>query len=738
MPSHPSLFTLAADAPSQVAPLTEHQVLVFLVQIILLVGVARFLGGVMKRLNQPPVVGEILAGVVLGPSLFGLLAARAHEWVFVDEPLVNSATFGLAWLGVIFLLIVMGYETDLAIIARFRRVALLVATGSLLAPMLTTGALGIFLSSEFAGFAEPPTWVFASFFALALSVSALPVVGKILSDLGFLRRNFGQVTLAAAMTKDAAGWLILALLSGIALEGVQLDRIAISFGGLAAFVVLAFTLGRWLLDRLFRMVLAKGSDIVAGFSIALLAALVGAAITQALKVEAILGAYLIGLTLSRVRHQLPQVRDRFEMITASFFAPIFFAISGLRVDLTVLADLETALWAVAAIALALMSNIGGTILFGRIAGVSIKESTALGAGLSALGVMGVVVAIVGLNIGIINDVAFTILVLAAVVTSLIAPVLLRWAVGRWEPQAEEAGRLERESLIDTAEILGTTRILFPTRGGINSIYAARLISSVFEDAEITLLAIEVPRQRGPRRWIRRSDGGASDPQPVVDALGDTPTRVVKRVGSDPASIITEESKLGYDMLVMGASRNDASSSLVANVVERVLRDTKIRTAIVQFPTSDSVPNSFPRNVLVPVTATRSSRAAEELGYSIAHVADGKAIALHVINRPDGEGVYLPGGGIDAAKRTAEEMLREARDFGKRLEVRVETHIRVAPNAEQEILDFANNHDVDLLILGTSSRPLTNRPFFGHRISYMAEHSSLPIVILALPDNLNSD
>ncbi|MGF1616525.1 MAG: cation:proton antiporter [Acidimicrobiia bacterium] len=738
MQAPPPLTILAVDAPSQFAPLTEHQVLVFLVQIVLLVGMARFLGGVMKRLNQPPVVGELLAGVVLGPSLFGVVASRAHAWVFIDQPIVNSATFGLAWLGVIFLLVVMGYETDLAIIARFRRVALAVAAGSLVAPMVATGALGLLLAGDFSGFAAPPAWVFASFFALALSVSALPVVGKILSDLGFLRRNFGQVTLAAAMAKDAVGWLILAVLSGIALEGVQIDRIAISFGGLALFVLFVFTLGRWLLDWLFKLVLARGSDVVAGFSIALLAALVGGAITQALRVEAILGAYLVGLTLSRVRHQLPQVRDRFEMITASFFAPVFFAVSGLRVDLTALADPEIALWTVGAIALAVASKIGGTVLSGRLAGVSVREGIALGAGLSPLGVMGVVVAIVGLNVGIIDGVAFTILVLAAVVTSLMAPVLLRWAVSRWEPPAEEADRLDRESLLGTAEILGTTRILLPSRGGMNSIYAARLIASVFDDAEVTVLAIDVPRQRGPRSWIRRSDGSASDPQPVVDALGETPARIVKRVGTDPAGIITEESRLGYDMLVMGASRNDVTSTIVSNVVERVLRDTNIRTAIVQFPDSDSVPESLPRNVLVPVTATRSSRAAEELGYSIARVSGGKALALHVINRPDGEGVYLPGGGIEEAKRTAEEMLDEARDFGQRLEVRVETHVRVAPNAEQEILDFAESQDVDLLILGTSNRPVTNRPFFGHRISYMAENSTLPIVILALPAHLSSN
>src|SRR5690606_15972828 len=130
-----------------------------------------------------------------------------------------------------------------------------------------------------------------------------PVVGKILSDLGYLRRNFGQVTIAAAMAKDAVGWLILAVLTGVALKDVRLEQIAISFGGLALFVILIFTVGRWLLDRLFRAVLARGSDVVAGFSIALLAALIGGVITQALHVEAVLGAYLVGLTLSRVRHQ---------------------------------------------------------------------------------------------------------------------------------------------------------------------------------------------------------------------------------------------------------------------------------------------------------------------------------------------------------------------------------------------------------------------------------------------------
>jgi Kef-type K+ transport system membrane component KefB/nucleotide-binding universal stress UspA family protein len=722
---------LAADAPGTVeAPLSEHELLVFLVQVFLLLGMARLLGALMKRFGQPPVVGELLAGVVLGPSLFGLVLPGAHEWVFLADPVVSSATFALAWLGVVFLLVVLGFETDLAIIARFKNVALAVAAGSLIVPMLVTGGLGYFLADEFSGPAGPAPWLFASFFALALSVSALPVVGKILTDLGVMRRDFAQVTLAAAMAKDAVGWLILAVLSGVAVGGVQLGQIGISFGGLAVFVVAMLTVGRWALDRIYRSSLARGAGIGVGFSIAVLVALVGAALTQALRVEAILGAYVAGLTLARIRHQQPQVRDRLEMVTASFFAPVFFAVSGLRVDVSALADVATALWTVAAIVLAVAAKIGGAMMSGRMVGTDSRTAFALGAGLSPLGVMGVVVAIIGLNVGVINEAAYTVLLLAAVITSVTAPMLLRWAVGRWEPPADEATRLEKESLKEDSEILGVSRVLLPTRGGTNSIYAARIAGSVFEDAEITVLAISGPKERR-RLWRRGTSAAPADPSGVIAALDGHHVQVIEKSAEDAAQAIVAESKLGYDLLIMGASSGQ-ESSLVSSVVERVLRETQIQTVIVQLPRGADLPDTIPVNVLVPVTATRSSRAAEELGYTVAQVSGGRAVALHVVNRPDGEGVFLPGGSIDAARITGETLVAESREFGRRLGLEVEATIRLAPNAEQEILDFAAREDIDLVVLGTASRPVTNRPFFGHRVSYMAEQSPLPVLIVALP------
>jgi Kef-type K+ transport system membrane component KefB len=272
------VVVLSAEGGSVAAPLSEHEVLVFLVQLALLVGVARIFGWVMKSVGQPPVVGELLAGVVLGPTLLGRIAPDTFDWVF-GEPAVDSVVFGIAWLGVIMLLVVIGFETDLGIIARFRNAALSVSTGALLLPLAAAASLAFLVPDSFIGQGPDGTGVdravFAGFLALALSVSALPVVAKILQDLGYLRRNFGQVTLAAGMTMDAVGWLILAALSGIALDGFRPGRLAVSFGGLVIFLVASFTVIRWVLDRLFRNVMARGSSVTAALSITIVAALIG-------------------------------------------------------------------------------------------------------------------------------------------------------------------------------------------------------------------------------------------------------------------------------------------------------------------------------------------------------------------------------------------------------------------------------------------------------------------------------
>lgn len=726
----PVLISTAEVGGSFAAPLSEHEVLVFLVQLFLLVAVARVLGWVMKSVGQPPVVGELLAGVLLGPTVFGRVLPDGFEWVF-GEPTVRSVMFGLAWLGVIMLLIVIGFETDLGIIARFRGAALSVAAGALFLPLGIFIALGHIAPESFVGLGLDgegvDRLVFASFLALALSVSALPVVAKILQDLGFLRRNFGQVTLAAGMTMDSLGWLILAALSGIALDGFQPRQLLSSLVGLVIFVVLAFTLIRWILDRLFRFVMAKGSSVTAALSITLSVALLGGLTTQALRLEAILGAFLMGIVVAGLRHQVPQVRRVLETVTAAFFAPIFFAFSGLRVDIGLLNTTEAIWWTVGLIVLAVVAKIVGTFLGGYFSNIRGREALALGSGLSALGAMGIVVAIVGLNLQVVSETGYTVMVLAAIVTSVVSPQLLRSVVRGWEIPEEEAQRLEVEELRDSSEILGSKRILIPTRGGPNITYAAKLIGAIFPDAEVTVLVVDAARTGFLWRMLRRIEGDAGDPSKVLEQLPQA--RVVRRLARDPATAIAAESNLGYDLVVMGAT--ETHDSTFNSIIDRVLARIDVPTVVVRFPIGHET-SDLPQRVLVPVAATRSTRSAEELAYSVAKASGAKTFALHVVNRPEGQGVMLNKSAIEDSLRAGQEMVSTAAAFGERLGVVVETGVRVAPNAEEEIVWFANSGAFDLLVLGTAARSLTNRPFYGHRVSYILDHAQLPVLVVSLP------
>lgn len=729
---------LAAGDSGGSALLSEHQLLVFLVQLVLLVGAARLLGGIAIKLRQPGVVGQLVAGVLIGPSVLGRFYPDAYQWIFSD-PTVGSVTYGLAWLAVIILLVVIGYETDLGIITRLRKAAINVSAGALLVPLVVVGVVALFTPSSFIGDANRA--VYAAFIALALSVAALPVVAKILQDLGMLRRNFGQVTLAVSMTMDSVGWLILAGLAGIAQEGFEPGQLLTSLGGLVLFVALAATLGRWLLNQAMRLALRGGSNLRAALTVSLVAAIGGGAITQVLRLEAILGAFIVGIILATLRYQMAGVPHILETVTDSFFAPIFFAFSGLRVDIWLLASPSAIIWTVALIVLAVAAKMFGALLGARRAGLSFQEGLALGSGLSALGAMGIVVALVGLSLGVLSDTGYTVIVLAAIVTSLIAPVLLKAIVRGMQAGEEEESRLKAEAIRSQAHILGSERILFPTRGGANTVYAASQMEHLFPDAEVTVLAVSGP---GGNRWKRLLGAKMEEdkgPEEVMKALGSDRHRLLRRRRRDPAEAILNEAALGYDLVVLGATEQTGDGELFSTVIDRVLARLESPALIFRYPTGEEQ-NPLPKEpslevsrVLLSLESNRASRAAEEVAYSLAAAHDGMVFALHLIaESADGPFHYDM---ISSAQnyRAGLEMAEESVAFGERLGARVQTDVKPVAQPEGDLVTTANTGSWDLVVVGTTSRPLTNRPFFGYGTSYVLKYVVVPVVIVVIPDTV---
>ncbi|MGK2929381.1 MAG: cation:proton antiporter, partial [Acidimicrobiales bacterium] len=261
-------------------PPEEHQLLVFWVGLVLIVALARGLGILAKRVGQPAVIGELTAGILLGPSVLGRVAPDIFEWLFPPDDVQTAMLFTVAWLGVVFLLIVTGYETDLALIRRLGRAAGIVSTGSLVIPMAAGLAVGLAMPGVFLGESNDRT-VFALFLAAALSISSLPVIAKILGDMGFMRRDFGQLTLAAGMANDVVGWVLLGIVAGLAQAGaIEVGSILSTLAGLAVFFLLAFTVGQRALDAALRVLRVRRAPVHASTGVVIVVALAAGAATQ--------------------------------------------------------------------------------------------------------------------------------------------------------------------------------------------------------------------------------------------------------------------------------------------------------------------------------------------------------------------------------------------------------------------------------------------------------------------------
>ncbi len=406
-------------------PLGDHELLVFWCQFLVLLVGARAGGYLVRLAGQPRVIGELLAGVALGPSLLGLVWPDGWAWLFPDDDRQAGLLLGLAWFGIVLLLMTTGAETDLSSIRRQGRATMSTAVGSLVAPLGAGIGLGLVLPDSFVG-DDGRRWVFAFFIGIALAISSLPVAARILSDLGLLTRPMGQLVLTVAMTNDVIGWLMLGVLAGVAETGsVSIGGLGVAVTGMIVVSVLVLALGNRVLDRLLGAVVAREGGPAASASIIVVFTVAVGAATHALGLEVVIGAFLAGIAIGRSRLAREPVMRHIEIITAAVFAPLFFAVAGVRVDLTALDDREVLFGAVLVTAVATLGKLSGAYTGARLGGVAWPDAFGASAALNARGALEVVVATVGLTIGVLSDASYTAIVMMAIITSASAGPLLR-------------------------------------------------------------------------------------------------------------------------------------------------------------------------------------------------------------------------------------------------------------------------------------------------------------------------
>ncbi len=702
-------------------PVGEHELLVFWLQLVVLLGAARGLGGVMKRVGQPAVIGELGAGLLLGPSVFGRVAPGLAGWLFPGGEVESALILAVAWLGIVFLLTVTGFETDLRLITRLGRSAAGVTIGSLVVPLALGIGLGFLLPETFVG-EQGGRGIFAAFIAVALSISALPVIAKILQDMNLMRRNFGQVTIAAGMVNDTVGWLLLGALTAVVhTGGLDVGGLVLTLGAIVAFVAVAFTLGQRAVDWSLRRARRGEIRFEASLTVTLLIVFAAGAVTHAIGMEAVIGAFVIGIVLGRSRYLPTEVEHSIEHLSHAVFAPIFFATAGLYVDLGALADPAAAVGALAVLVVAAISKLAGSYAGGRLSGLTPVESLAAGIGLNARGAMEIVLAAIGLRLAVLNEASYAAVVLMAMVTSMAAPPLLRPVLRRLEATPEETERLEREELLAASVIASADNALLPTRGGANSIMAGRMLDLILQPhAGVTVLTVGRPDEEDAAGRVERAR--------QVTGSFDTRAPDFRRTTSeDVAGAILQEARLGYDLMALGLNEEFRGTHQLSDRLQRMIADVDVPVLLVRRPARRTSPDALTgapiRRILVPVTGTVVGLAAEEIAFVLASRLDAEVDAVHVVSRPDPE---------RAADAQIRGQLRRSRVLSQRFGRTASALLRVAPVPYEGLLDAATERQTDLIVLGTQVRSHEGRPFLGHGTEYLLEHASTAVAVIVFP------
>ena len=624
---------------------------------------------------------------------------------------------GLAQFGILLLLLLAGMETELALVRGVRRAAVSASVAGIVLPFACGMLLGHLIPESL--LPDPDKRIITSLFlGTALSISSVKIVASVVRDMGFLRRNVGQVILAAAIVDDTIGWIIIAITFGLAgQENFSWLSVLVNVAGTLLFLAFSFTIGR----RLVFKIIQFSNDHFRGEGAVIAAILVVmglfALITHVIGVHSVLGAFVAGILVGESPILTKEIDRQFRGIVAGLFMPVFFGLAGLSADLTVLKDPQLLMLTLGLIGIASFGKAVGAFTGGYFGGLTMKESTALAMGMNARGSTEVLVATIGLSMGLISQNLFTMIVAMAVVTTTAMPPTLRWALARLPMRREERHRLEREEYERNAFVPNLERILLAVDGGANGRFAARLAGLLagLRNMPVTILDVSEVKQKanGNGEGDRIEDIAPAIRELVVAAAEqgsvkrhEPPTIdvTVRKHDGAPDEAIATEARRGYDLLVVGID-NVAKGGGFHEKLSMLVRhfEGSLAIAVARGAHAED-PSARVSTVLVPVTGNENARRGAEVALTVTHAAHAQAIALSIISRSAKNRQQL--------RRETKAVADEIKKIAVYLKAKIKSDIRIDDDAAGAILKAAKREGADLVAMGGSRRP-------GERLSFGA-------------------
>lgn len=431
-----------SPTPSGVGPIYASRIFrdslrsplsILLLQLVVIILATRLIGNLFPKIGQPPVLGEIVAGIVLGPSLLGWLSPETMAFLF---PASSMETLKLlSQIGVALFMFVVGMELDVRHLREKAHIAIMVSHASIIVPFFLGAVLSLLLYRSLAP-AKTPFNAFALFMGIAMSITAFPVLARILKDRRMSKTQLGSIALTCAAVDDVTAWCMLAFVIAIAQAGgvaASLLTIALALG----FICLMLLIIKPQLGRLLEGILAArpqehSRTLLAGTIAFVLAS---ALLTETIGIHALFGAFLAGVVMPSTSELRMLLKEKLESFTAVALLPLFFAFTGLRVQITLLNDWHSLALCAVIVVVAIAGKLGASMLMARWTGMNWRNSFSLGVLMNTRGLVELIVLNIGYDLGILSARLFAMLVLMALVTTLMTgPLLLLVRIdGRDEP-----------------------------------------------------------------------------------------------------------------------------------------------------------------------------------------------------------------------------------------------------------------------------------------------------------------
>ncbi|MFZ9611293.1 MAG: cation:proton antiporter [Methylococcales bacterium] len=435
---------------TSIRPLSPIEIESFLLQIAVLLGVAYVGGQVFKRWKQPTLIGNIIAGVLLGPTILGHWFPEFQILIFKPDQTQANMLSAITWVGLLLFLMEAGIDVNLNVLKRTGSQSIWVSAGGLVIPMISGFTLGALIPENFL-IKSSDRFTLSLFLAVSMSISALPPIAMVLREKSMLLHKIGQIALGSAMLDDIVAWILVAVMTSLYLTG-HFDGLAAAktTGAALTFLGISYSVARPLMTRFISWHNGISPGASAQLSILIFFGITGGVITSWLGLESALGVFVVGILIGAAPSLQKNAVHALSLIVSAFLAPLYFGLAGLRLNLWSVLEWNTSGLLLTVLSVAFVSKLIGVYLGAWIAGLSKWERVTLGFGMNARGGTEIIIATIGLSIGLLSKEIYSIIIVMAVVAVILAVPLMTWALSKIALEGEPEDPLALQYICEEA------------------------------------------------------------------------------------------------------------------------------------------------------------------------------------------------------------------------------------------------------------------------------------------------